>query len=752
MPVDYESLARFPERRSSADDARADEVEDLQARIRHLERILATGAPAVALLPRHSPAREPTTHLDNVYFRQLFDNSPDGIVLLGVDDRVLDVNRGFEKLFGYSAVEAKGCALNDLIVPTESAVEASELSEAVLRGEVVTSERIRRHKDGSAVYVRLLGYPMFDGESLIGLFGIYSDITFRVRAERRLRLQGAAMNSAASAILITDADGKIEWVNPAFSRLSGYPEEEVLGMSPDLLAADEESRMCAWEKIRTLEFGDLWREHAIHRHKAGHVYTVDQTVTRLSDPANREQHFVIVQENITARLEAERRLKHLAGRDFLTDLPNRYDFNKRLKSEIERSALTGRSLAMLLLDVDQFRDINDTFGHAVGDDLLVAVAERLGITLRDHCTLARFGADEFAILQPDIVDVGHAAELARRLTGAFSSPLDVEGREIHVSVSIGIAVCRPGDHDLRELTKNADLALHRAKSEGRSSFRFYAEGMDRRVRRRMKYGQQLHRALERQEFHLDYQPQVDAPTGRIVALEGLLRWRHAEYGPIPPAEFVPIAEASGLIVPVGAWALRRACAQAEAWRQAHRVDIPIAVNLSPVQFMDAAVTEAVLEALEESGLPAHLLELELTEGLLMTSSDTVEAMLLDLRKRGVRFSLDDFGKGYSSLGYLGRFSPDKLKIDRSFVREVTSDSQSRVIVSTIAMLGRKLGIQVVAEGVETEMQRQILLEEECRQMQGFLFAGPMPAEEVSKLLAAGKGRRAAGYLALSGLG
>ncbi len=734
MPVDQDSLARLPERKSSAGQLRPSEVEPLLARIRHLERMLAAGA------ARSSDASAPSTRLDNVFFRQLFDNSPDGMVLLGVDDRVIDANRAFEEMFGYSLAEVQGRVLTQLIVPEGSAEEALDLTGAVVRGEVINSERRRRRKDGSTVEVRIVGYPIFDGERLMGLFGIYSDISFRKTAERRLRLQGAAMNAAASSILITDTEGKIEWVNPAFCRLSGYREDEVLGRSPDLLAADEDSRIFAWENLRSLEVGDLWRGHAVQRHKAGHLYTVDQTVTRLSDPADRRQHFVIVQQDITSRLEAEQRLRYLAGHDFLTDLPNRYNFNKRLKLEVERSIRNGRSLAMLLLDIDQFKDINDTFGHAVGDDFLIAVSERLAEVLQNGCTLARFGGDEFAVLQPDLSDTGGATELAQRLIHAFTRPVEVDDREVHLSVSIGIAIHRSESVDPRELVKNADLALYKAKNEGGSTFRLYLDGMDLHVRQRMRYGQQLHRAIERRELELEYQAQVDARSRRIVAIEGLLRWHHPEQGLVPPADFVPIAEASGLIVPIGNWVLRRACAEAQEWRVASGIDIPIAVNLSPVQFKDPDLHRAVGEALDSSGLPPSLLELELTEGLLMQASDSVEAMLRRLRERGVRFSLDDFGKGYSSLSYLIHFPLDKLKIDSSFVREVPSNEQSRVIVNAIATLGSKLGVEVVAEGVERPEQLHALLAEGCHRMQGFLFNRPMPGSSVLELLGSARGR------------
>ncbi len=744
MSFDHDSLARLPERTDSEESPRArEEVDALRRRVRHLERLLASDADARPFeLSRavSGEAGQPHTRLDNVFFRQLFDNSPDGIVLLDAEDRVIDINRGFEDLFGYSRPESIGRGINELIVPEESAEEATGMSGAVLRGEVVSSERVRRRKDGSRVYVRLLGYPIFDDERLMGLFGIYSDVSFRVMAERRLRLQGAAMRAAASAILIADADGLIEWVNPAFSRLSGYTQNEALGRRLDFLASSRGVEAGEVERLDGPVEGEVRRGQVTHRHKEGHVYTVDQTITRLSDPADRRQHYVVVQEDITARLEAEERLKYLAGHDFLTDLPNRYNFNKQLEIEVERSQRTGQPLATLLVDVDRFKDVNDTFGHAVGDELLIAVARRLAETLRDRSTLSRFGGDEFAILQTDIEDIGNASGLARRLIDAFSRPVEVNDRRIHVAISIGIAVFPPGEPDAKALIRNADLALYQAKSEGRSTFRFFVDGMDRQVRRRMRYGQQLHGAVAREELYLEYQPQVDVASGDVIACEGLVRWNHPEHGLVSPAQFIPIAEASGLIVPIGEWVLRRACADAQIWRKEHGLDIPVAVNLSPVQFKNPDLAESVLEALAQSGLPPRLLELELTEGLLMKASDVVQGTLERLRESGVRLSLDDFGKGYSSLGYLGRFSLDKLKIDRSFIRDMNQRSRSRVIVSTISLLGRKLGLDVVAEGVETEDQVRTLLEEQCPRVQGFLYSKPLPIELLGELLAKTGGR------------
>ncbi len=700
---------------------------------------MAAGAETAPAEGLDRPDPTEVRQLDNVYFRQLFENSPDGIVLLDPEDRVIDVNRGFERLFGYSAEEARDQPINALIVPANSFGEASALSERAMQGRIAAAERARRRKDGSLVDVRILGYPIFDGTRQIGIFGIYSDITFRRRVEKRLRLQGAAMKSVANAIFITDREGRIEWVNLAFCRLSGYEEEDVLGRTPDFLCNGRPEPGCDPGLWQSLSPGQVWRGQVVNRNRGGGAYTVEQTVTPLAGHGKGVSHFVVVQEDVSARLEAEERLRHMAGHDFLTDLPNRYDFTERLKIELERAERSGRWLALLVLDLDHFKDVNDTFGHSAGDELLVSVAKRLGGMLRAKSALARLGGDEFGIVQTELDDVENASGLARRLIAAFERPFEVLERDIHISASIGIAVFPPGEADPRHLIKNADLALYRAKDEGRATYRFYAEEMDLAVRERMKLGQDLYGALARRELFVEYQPQIALPGATVVAAEALLRWRHPKRGLVGPAEFVPIAEASGLIVPIGEWVLQQACEAAKLWQDRTGFGIPVAVNLSAVQLKSPQFEETVERVLKRTGLAPELLELELTEGILMQANPAAAEALERLRERGVRFALDDFGRGYSSLEYLRKFPLDKLKIDRTFVFGL-DDPHDRVIVSTIAILGRKLGLEVVAEGVETEEQIDFLKREGCELLQGYYFSRPLLPATFRRLLVEGNGR------------
>jgi diguanylate cyclase (GGDEF)-like protein/PAS domain S-box-containing protein len=678
--------------------------------------------------------------LDDSYYRELFASLSDAVVLLSKDDHVLEVNRAFERIFGYSAEEARGRLINDLIVPEQHSARASALSERVKGGEMVAVETTRARKYGDPVEVQVLGYPLFRDGRQIGIFAIYSDITMRRRVERTLRLQGAAMDSAASAIFITSHEGRIEWINRAFTELAGYTEKEILGAAPEVLDPGESADALNPRRWQRLSAGEIWRSRVDCRHKDGRLFTVEQTVKPLVDSRAGIDHFVVVQEDISERVEAERRLHHMAQHDFLTDLPNRYSFGELLEDEFARVGRAGGAVAAMLLDLDHFKDINDTYGHAVGDGLLVAVGRRLRRRLPKSVGLARCGGDEFGIMPTGLDSFEAASELAQELLESFHSPFALRGQEIYVSASVGIAIYPPGPSDAKSLIKRADLALYRAKEDGRNSFRFHEQEMDREVRHRMWMGQELRGALGRRELFLEYQPQVSVSTGEVSGVEALLRWQHPARGLIPPASFIPAAEASGLIVPIGEWVLRTACAQAQSWQNRFAVPLRVAVNLSPVQFRDTRLVETIEEVLAETGLDPVLLELELTESLLMEVAESVESIMEQLEALGVRLALDDFGKGYSSLEYVRRFHLDRLKIDRSYVHGLGNGSPDPVIVSLIAVLGHKLGLEVIAEGVETEAQLEFLVDEGCQQAQGFYFSGPVPADQLDLLLQEGSER------------
>lgn len=452
---------------------------------------------------------------------------------------------------------------------------------------------------------------------------------------------------------------------------------------------------------------------------------IEVVVTRLADGA-----CVALHEDITERRRGEQQVVYLARHDLLTGLPNRAQLCEALDSRLPCTG-RGEELAVLCLDLDRFKAVNDTLGHAAGDALLRQVAERLRHHTRDTDTVARLGGDEFAVLQVGTAQPAGATVLARRLIAALAEPFDLDGQQVHIGTSVGVAVA-PFDGDTPEqLLKCADLALYRAKAAGRGVLRYFEPEMDERMRMRRQLETDLRGAIERGEFELAYQARVGAADQVVVGVEALVRWNHPVRGRVSPADFIPLAEDTGLVIPIGRWVLQQACRTAMAWPAAVR----IAVNVSPVQFKGRTLLRDVLDALAASGLPPQRLELEITEAVLLDDTDTALATLHALRERGIRVAMDDFGTGYSSLSYLRRFPFDKLKIDRSFVKDTTQAGHALAIVGAICTLGRSLGMDTTAEGVETVAQLRAVQAAGCAEVQGYLFSRPGPAAAIAALIA-----------------
>jgi diguanylate cyclase (GGDEF)-like protein len=441
--------------------------------------------------------------------------------------------------------------------------------------------------------------------------------------------------------------------------------------------------------------------------------------------------WVATHEDITEQRRYEERIAHMALHDGLTDLPNRTLLNERLEQALAR-AKPGEIVAIHLLDLDHFKNVNDTLGHAVGDKLLNAVAGRLRALVEETDTVARMGGDEFAIVQAAIHDPTDAAMLATRIMDAVAQPYDIDGHHVTVATSIGIAVGRADGVDASQLIRDADLALYRSKSEGRGTFRFFEPGMDVQIQARRALERDLRNALSSGQLELHYQPFLNLARNDITGVEALIRWRHPERGMIPPGDFIPLAEEIGLILPLGEWAIRQACAAAATWPAGLRV----AVNLSPAQFKSPGLVQVVISALAASGLAPERLELEITENILLENSEATLATLFQLREMGVRIAMDDFGTGYSSLSYLQTFPFDKIKIDRAFVKDITHNAGSRNIVRAVTAMAKGLGMETTAEGVETHEQLEAVKAEGCTEMQGFLLSRPLPADEIAKLLEA----------------
>ncbi len=545
-----------------------------------------------------------------------------------------------------------------------------------------------------------------------------------------------AIEQTADSILITDASGVIEYVNAAFERVTGFTRAETVGRKPNLVKSGHMSNDFYRRLWETILRGEVFRDIFINRRKDGTIYYEEKTITPLKDPLGQITHFVSTGKDISERMRFEERLHYLAHHDLLTGLPNRALLLDRLHQALARAHWNRRTLAVLFLDLDRFKNINDTLGHDLGDRLLQALAGRLSGCVRDGDTVSRLGGDEIAILLEDVAHTDDIANVARKILTAFDRPFSVNGHELFIAASIGISVYPHDGEDATTLLKHADIAMYRAKQQGGGQYTFFSAEMTAASAERLRLENDLRQGLARGEFLLYYQPLVALRTGAVVGVEALLRWQHPRLGLLAPAHFIELAEETGLIVPLGEWALREACRQAKAWLDSTSLPdaLRVAENVSGRQFRQQQLADIVAQTLAKTALSPNRLAIELTESTLIQHLKHTEATLERLHEMGVAILLDDFGTGYSSLSYLKRFPITALKIDRSFVRDITHDPDDAAIVTAITTMAHHLGIEVIAEGVETREQLEFLRRCECDAMQGYYLSQPLPAETARNVL------------------
>ena len=539
-----------------------------------------------------------------------------------------------------------------------------------------------------------------------------------------------AVHVAANAMFLADRSGRITWINSAFTRLYGYGANEILGQTPRVLKSGRQSDAFYRELWTTIRAGRIWRGHLCNRHKNGAVLDVDQTITPVCDDRGDVTHYFVVYEDITERLRSEQQLTQLAMYDSLTGLPNRNQFHARLTEAFARARRSENPIAVLLVDLDHFKNVNDTLGHAGGDELLCQVGRTMASTLRNTDLVARLSGDEFAVIIEGIAQPDQAIDSAQRLIDVLSNPFKVYGVAVQVGASIGIAISGNRDETPEGLLKNADLAMYQAKSRGRMRFQFFDAAMDQSARRRHEMRESMRHALRDGSLSLSYQPQVDMHSGKMVGAEALLRWNHPQHGAIPAAEFIGIAEQDGMIAVLNDWVLHTALAQIAALHSTVPTMPPVAVNISAGQFerVDLATTVASLLACHD--LPGSALRLEITETLMLRSSLAVHENLRVLSQLGVLLSVDDFGTGYSSLPSLREFPIHAIKLDMGYVRNIGKSERDERLLAGMISLAQKLGLGVIAEGVESHAQRDFLLREGCTVAQGHLYARAIPAEHL----------------------
>jgi diguanylate cyclase (GGDEF)-like protein/PAS domain S-box-containing protein len=562
-----------------------------------------------------------------------------------------------------------------------------------------------------------------------GSIWVYADITARKEAEEKLRLSATVLQHIADGVMVVDDRGIIVAVNPAFTQITGYSEEEALGKDRSLTRSgrhDEGFHDALWEQLVT---NGYWRGEVWSLRKSGEQYLEWLTMTAVRDQSGMTTHYVGVFSDITKVKESQEKLDHLAHHDPLTALPNRLLFHDRLHHAIQRSTRGNEQLALLFIDLDRFKNVNDTLGHHIGDELLQQVAKALSSKLRDGDTLARLGGDEFIVLLEDVDGQYGASQVAEKLVAMFEQPFMVAGHELFVTCSVGVSLF-PGDaSDLNMLIRNADVAMYQAKARGRNGYRFYAPSMTGEGVERLRLETFLRRSIEKEEIFLNYQPQVEIDTGRLIGVEALVRWNHPELGLVPPIRFIPLAEDTGFINQLGKWVLSEACRQMVRWQEAG-LEVPkMAVNLSAKQFDRGSIVSMVADILRETGLEPHRLQLEVTESVIMNTGDAL-AFINDLHAIGVSLAIDDFGTGYSSLAYLKQMPVQTLKIDRSFIKDISTDVNDEAIAIAIIQLGKSMNLSVIAEGVETHDQAAFLLRHGCNQAQGYFYSRPVMPEDL----------------------
>lgn len=563
------------------------------------------------------------------------------------------------------------------------------------------------------------------------------EATVRARhqqTESEMRKLTGAIEQTTDAVMICNTQGIIEYVNSGFVRMTGYSKDEAIGQNSRLLCSgrhDDSFYGVLWD---TISLGDVFQDVFINKRKDGSLYYEEKSITPLKNDKGVVEHFISTGKDITEQMQTRERLHHLSQHDLLTGLPNRLLFNDRLEQALPRARRSGTMLAVVLVDMDRFKNINETLGFDCGDHMLQAVGGRLLASTRDGDTVARLGDDEFAIILEDVQQIEDIPRIIEKILGSLSQAYYIDDHELFVTSSIGVSIY-PGDGLQPELLiQNADVAIHHAKESGSNNYRFYETKMNEQSLYRLNLESSLRKALEREEFFLLYQPQIDLVTHKITGFEALLRWAHPELGIVSPVEFIPLLEDSGMIEQVGKWVLRRACQTCVEWHQQGFGDISMAVNLSPVQFDDEHIATVIKSILDETGLPANHLELELTESTIMRNAEGAAKTLSKLSNMGVAIAIDDFGTGYSSLSYLQKFPLNTLKIDRSFVNDLTSNDGDVNIVSAIISMAHSLGLTVVAEGVENADQLCLLQNKQCEYVQGFYFSKPLKSIDAKNLL------------------
>ncbi|OMH30797.1 bifunctional diguanylate cyclase/phosphodiesterase [Motiliproteus sp. MSK22-1] len=672
--------------------------------------------------------QENKTSVREQVYQSIFENELVGFYRTDITTgQLLECNERLAQMFGYPSREKM---IADYLAPkhyVHSKDRDRLLAELARAGRVDDFESELYRLDGTVRWFRYTSTISVKNNSLEGLV---TDITEEHQARKELLLTASAFNGTSEGILITNASRQILRVNQAFTDITGFTQSEVTGCSTRMLNSNRHDRTffsAIWQQIETMDHwsGEIWIKN-----KEGFIFSTWHNISVVRDETGEILQYIVIFSDTTERKEAEERIAQLAHYDSLTELPNRLLFHDRCDHAMSKARRDHHSVAVLFLDLDGFKDINDSFGHPVGDRVLQAIARRIKDVIREEDTVARLGGDEFTVIIEELDNPQEAAVVADTLLNAIRTPVTIDNQLFHLSASIGISVFPDDGNNSTTLVSNADAAMYRAKDQGRNNFQFYTRELTTSAFERVWLENQLREAVALEQLSLVFQPQINLHQNIAVGVEALLRWQHPEAGMIPPDRFISVAEKCGLILPIGRWVVEESCKQFAHWlKQGVQID-RIAVNVSGAQLQREDFVTVVKNALGNSGIDPRRLELEVTESFIMTQADEGIRTLQALRELGVTLAIDDFGTGYSSLSYLKRLPIHRLKVDQSFVRDVPNDGNDEAIVKAIIALGHSLQLEIIAEGVESTEQQDFLAAEGCDEVQGFLYSKPLPAEQI----------------------
>lgn len=656
----------------------------------------------------------------------------EGIIVLNASKKIISANPKAEIILGYGSADIWGLSYDETFYQPSDLDDICTLLE---NGDEFWEGEVAKRRPNGEVYTAWLHIRKVEHlEKACRYVIVFRDMTKQKKAQKELVLAAKVFDNINEGVMVTDMQGKILSVNPAFQVVTGYTEEEVLGKTPNILQSGIHNKEFYNKLWTSLNNKGYWRGEIWNKRKNGEVFPEWLTISCVKNDKGKVINHVAVFTDITDQKLAEKELKKLAHNDSLTGMANRYSYIKRMETLLKTAKKYDQQLAVLFIDLDRFKQINDTFGHEAGDRLLIEVSGRLKELLKNKDMIARLGGDEFVMTLSNIKHPREAFVLAEKIIDVLSKPVWIEGHETYVSSSIGISFFPEDGMTVEQLLKNADKAMYEAKNHGRNRFAVYHDEMMNNASEKLSMEVELRKAIERNELFVVYQPQINLKNNHIEGVEALLRWKNEGLGMVSPADFIPLAEETGLIISIGEWVIEQVCKDLKTLEMMGFSNFKFAINISPLQFLQDEFVDHIMHILEKENVPARSIELELTESTIMPNAKTSTQRLVELKNQGFKISVDDFGTGYSSLSYLNRFPLDYLKIDQSFIKRIEKFEEDCSIVEAIITMAHRLHLKVIAEGVETERQLTFLQKEKCDIVQGYYFSKPVVLEELIDLL------------------